>query len=293
MIELSRTAEGTPSVGFAGDTLNTAVYLRRLGLPTAYMTALGKDAWSNDMRAAWARESIDTSLVLTHPNRAPGLYAISTDSRGERSFTYWRDQSAAREFFQCEGAQAACAVAGHAKLFYLSGISLAILPPSDRRALSKIGQTVRRGGGIVAFDPNYRARLWPDPEACKLAILNLLPNITYAMPSFDDEATLWGDTTPEETYARWKALGVPDVVVKNGANGAFTSEGWVPALPIADPSDTTGAGDSFNAGWLFRRLVGDRPTDAAKFAARLAGRVVRYPGAIIPVEAMLNDEATS
>jgi 2-dehydro-3-deoxygluconokinase len=284
MIELSRAADGAAKVGFAGDTLNTAIYLSRLGVPTRYMTALGHDAWSEDMRHQWADEGIDTSLVLTHPTRAPGLYAISTDPAGERSFTYWRDQSAARAIFECQGVEEAMSSAAQTGLLYISGISLAILTPSDRRRITHLARSVRQAGGVVAFDPNYRARLWPSPEAFKAAILDLVPSISCALPSFDDEAAVWGDPSPEATLARWTGpdMGVSDVVVKHGAHGALTRDGWVVARTVDKPVDTTGAGDSFNAGYLARRLAGDSPVMAAQFGAELAAQVVCHPGAIMP-----------
>ena len=95
MLELARRGDGW-SLGYGGDTLNTAIHLARLGHDVAYLTALGGDPFSQDMKARWAAEGLDTSLVLTHPTRQAGLYAIDTDEAGERSFTYWRDASAAR-----------------------------------------------------------------------------------------------------------------------------------------------------------------------------------------------------
>jgi 2-dehydro-3-deoxygluconokinase len=70
MIELSRGPGGAARVGYGGDTANTAIYLARLGIETAYMTALGTDAWSGDLKAAWASEGLDLGLVATHPTRA-------------------------------------------------------------------------------------------------------------------------------------------------------------------------------------------------------------------------------
>lgn len=293
MIELARGPGGVARVGFAGDTANTAVYLSRLGVRTAYLTALGRDDWSADMRAFLAREGIDTGLVLTHPSRAPGLYAISTDTKGERSFTYWRDQSAARAIFECPEADVALASAARSGLLYLSGISLAIVEPAQRRRVTSLVREVRAAGGLVAFDPNYRGRLWPSVEDFKAAVLDITPALNMALPSFDDEAAVWGDDTPEATAARWSALGVPEIVVKHGTSGALTAHGWVPAALVADAADTTGAGDSFNAGYLARRLAGDGPAQAARFAVRLAAEVVRHPGAIIPLSAMPSQEPQS
>lgn len=285
MIELARDGQGT-RIGFAGDTANTATYLARLGVRTAYMTAVGADAWSADMKANWAGEGIALSMVLTHPTRAPGLYAISVNATGERSFTYWRDQSAARAFFQCPGVDEALRRAASTGLFYLTGISLAILSPSERRRIVALACEARAAGKQVVFDPNYRPRLWPSVEGFKASVLELAPALTMALPSFDDEANGWGDASPEATLARWQGLGVGEVVVKHGALGALTVDGWAPARTVHDVLDTTGAGDSFNAGYLARRLAGDGPLAAAGFAARLAAEVVRHPGAIIPKSAM-------
>lgn len=282
MIELSRQADGQARVGYGGDTLNTAVYLARLGVSTRYMTAIGADSWSREMRASWRAEGIDIALVLEHESRASGLYAISTNAEGERSFTYWRNQSAACAFFECEGVGGALEQARQATLLYLSGITLAIFSPSERRRIAVVAREVRSAGGQVAFDPNYRARLWPNAEAYKHAIRQFAPTVSIALPSFEDEAAVWGDPNPQVTRERWAAFGAEDIVVKNGAAGAVTSAGLIEAPRARRVLDTTGAGDSFNAGYIARRIAGYGPSHAAAFAAALASRVVAFPGAIIP-----------
>jgi 2-dehydro-3-deoxygluconokinase len=285
MIELSRAADGSTRVGYGGDTLNTAIYLARLGHKVAYLTAVGIDSWSADMVQRWQGEGIDCSLVTSHATRAAGLYAISTGAGGERSFTYWREMSAARAFFETEGAEAALAQAEQAEVLYLSGITLAIFGAPERRRIVKLARDVRASGGVVAFDPNWRPRLWADAAAFQDAASLLAPAISLALPSFDDEAAVWGDAAPEDTLARWRALGAGDVVVKHGAVGALTSEGWVAGEAVA-ALDTTGAGDSFNAGYIALRRAGASARAAARFAGELAARVVQHAGAIMPAEAM-------
>ena len=104
MLELSRRDGGGWNMGYGGDTLNTAVHLSRAGHDVAYLTAMGTDPFSDDLVGGeWRGEGLDTSLVLRHPTRGPGMYAITTDAMGERSFTYWRDSSAAREMFALPG----------------------------------------------------------------------------------------------------------------------------------------------------------------------------------------------
>src|SRR5688572_23991865 len=124
MIELREMADGRFSRGYGGDTLNTAVYLARLGVEVDYVTALGDDPWSDEMIAGWAAEGIGTEKVARLPGRVPGLYIIQTDARGERRFLYWRDSAPARLLFDVsETAHLIEALLGY-ELLYFSGITL-------------------------------------------------------------------------------------------------------------------------------------------------------------------------
>ncbi len=254
------------------------------------MTALGSDSFSQAMREAWAAEGIDTRLVLTHAQRLPGLYAIETDAVGERRFHYWRDQSAARALFDCEGIEAALAAAAAASLLYLSGITLSLFGADGQGRLLALCRAVRAGGGRVAFDSNYRPRGWASADAARSAIAAIMPMVDLALPTFDDEAALWGDATPAACLARWQAAGAADVAIKLGPQGAMILEDGVsqivPVRVEASPRDTTGAGDSFNAAYIAARLGGLPPRLAAQRGNRLAAEVVRHPGAIMPAAMM-------
>lgn len=285
MLELSRQPDGTSRLAFGGDSLNTAVYMARLGCDVAYATALGSDPWSDELRSAWAEEGIDLGLVLTDPDRSPGLYAIRTDDSGERTFTYWRDRSAARNFFHLEGVPQAKAAMQAADLFYLSGITLSLFDEADRAAIHDIARRVKARGGRIAFDPNYRPRNWLSEEAAREAVLAFMPLVDIALPTFEDEQALWGDASTEETVRRWRQAGAATVVVKQGADGALVADrhgarmvGTQPVRPV----DTTGAGDSFNAAFLHGLLQGESPDDAARAGNVLAGCVIAHRGAILP-----------
>ena len=86
MVELKQAGSGLFSRGYGGDTLNTAVYLARLGVGVDYITALGDDPLSDEMIAGWAAEGVGTGQVLRLRGRLPGLYMIQTDASGERRF---------------------------------------------------------------------------------------------------------------------------------------------------------------------------------------------------------------
>src|SRR5689334_24009127 len=89
MIELRPAPGGLFSRGFGGDTLNTAVYLSRLGIATDYITALGDDTLSDEMIAGWQAEGIGTSRVARLKGKLPGVYMIDTDATGERKSFHW------------------------------------------------------------------------------------------------------------------------------------------------------------------------------------------------------------
>src|SRR5580658_1126577 len=216
MLELTREAQHW-RVSYAGDTFNTAVYLSRLGVPTAYMTALGADPFSQDMRAEWQAEGLDTTLALTDAARLPGLYAVRNDADGERHFYYWREKSAARQLFSLPGIEAVLARARGSPQLYLSGITLSLFDHSGRAQLNDIAVAVRAGRGEVIFDSNYRAKGWASAEEARGAIRALASTVDIAMPTFSDEAAMFGDTSPADTVARWREWGATQVIVKLGA----------------------------------------------------------------------------
>lgn len=280
MLELARDGAGW-RLGYGGDTLNTAVHMARTGMATAYLTALGEDSFSADLRAQWRAEGLDTSLVLSHPQRNPGLYAINTDEAGERSFTYWRGESAARAMFACPGTEAALDAAADAGLLGFSLISLAILDEAGRKRLLDLARTVRARGGQVAFDGNYRPRLWPDPNTARAARDAAIACATIGLPTLDDETALGGARDARAVAAHWQALGCTETIVKLGAAGCLLADGSLVApAQVLRPVDTSGAGDAFNAGYLAARLEGRSAAAAAEAGHRLAGWTIMLPGAI-------------
>lgn len=288
MVELSdlSAADGRAALGVAGDTFNTAIYLAR-GLSGSawtvdYVTALGTDSLSDRMVVAMEAEGIGTAHVARLPDRLPGLYAIELDPSGERRFLYWRSESAARAMFG-PGGVALSDLAGF-DVLYLSGITLAILPPGMRDRLVAFCAERRAAGATVVFDSNYRPRLWPDATTARAAIEAMWRATSIALPSRDDEAALWGEAEASAILDRLGGWGVGEVALKDGASGpvlrSASREGRYPPAPRV--VDTTAAGDSFNAGYLAARLTGADEVTAAEAGHALAGRVIGHRGAILP-----------
>ena len=280
MLELSQAGEGW-RLGHGGDTLNTAIHLARAGHDVAYLTALGADPFSAGLRAACATEGLDTSLMLTHPARTAGLYAITTDAVGERSFTYWRDTSAVRGLFDLPEIDAALEQAGGADLLVFSLISLAVLPPPAQSRLLELAREVRSKGGQVAFDGNYRPRLWINAAEARAARDAAISVANIGLPTLEDEAALSGETDADAVAAHWQGLGCRETVVKLGPGGCRLPDGTI-SRPVAvlSPVDTSGAGDAFNAGYLGARVKGASEAEAAVAGHALAGWTIMRRGAI-------------
>lgn len=296
MIELSQKGAEV-SRGFGGDTLNTSVYIARQvnadDLEVHYVTALGEDNFSQQMLDAWQQENVHTELTQRLEHRLPGLYYIETDSTGERTFYYWRNEAAARFWLESDQAQAICSELAQFDYLYLSGISLAILNAASREKLMALLTQCRANGCKVIFDNNYRPRLWASREETQQVYQQMLACTDIAFLTLDDEDLLWGEKPVEEVIHRTQAAGVREVVIKRGADsclvaiqGESTLEVPAVKLPKEKVIDTTAAGDSFSAGYLAVRLTGGSAEEAAKRGHLTASTVIQYRGAIIPKEAM-------
>lgn len=290
MMELSEHPDGTLTRGFGGDTLNTALYLARLGVPVDYVTALGDDPFSDAMIAAWTAEGIGTNLIPRLAHRLPGLYLIQTDDRGERRFFYWRDTAPVRQLFRLRQTAAIVAALCEADEIYLSGITLSLFDASDRDRLLDVLARARGQGVRIAFDTNFRPRGWPDPVVARDAFERAFQTSDIVLASVEDHGLLYGTVEPEAVIDRLRAAGVRETVVKFASPACHVMFGGsgeiVAAEPVPGVVDTTAAGDSFAAGYLAARRAGRSPAEAARVGHTLAGAVVRHRGAIIPQAAM-------
>ena len=287
MIELIALDNGTATLGVAGDTFNTAVYIGRAGKPSdmtvTYVTALGTDLFSERIVSEINRHGMHSDHIEYRDTQLPGLYAIDTDEYGERSFTYWRGESAARSLFQ-----EPCKIRPDAllafDLIYISGISMAILPPATRAMLIDFLKTYRHAGGKLAFDSNYRPRLWENTETAREITMSMWSITDIALPSLDDEMLLFADTDENQVLQRLANAGISCGALKRGINGPKAigeDTGKISFPKVTNIIDTTAAGDSFNAGFLSSYMINGELSDAMKNGHQLASKVIQSRGAII------------
>ncbi|MEJ0078705.1 MAG: sugar kinase [Alphaproteobacteria bacterium] len=287
MIELSRGADNRYGLSFGGDTFNTAVYLARAGIPAAYASAMGDDPYSAGLLSLATAEGVNSDLIVRVPGRMPGLYVIETDEKGERKFYYWRDTSPARELFELPNWASVAEALLSARLIYFSGVTLSLYSNTGLGRFLAALELARKQGVTVAFDGNFRPRGWKgDVARTRTVFAEALKRVDIALPTFEDEAMLWGDANPDATVERLQAFGIGEIVVKNGSSNALVADKsgreLVPVPEVVEPVDTTAAGDSFNAAYLAARLDGQTPVTSAALAHGLAAQVIRHRGAIMP-----------
>lgn len=290
MIELMSASQESSSnlmsQSFAGDVFNTGVYLKRTftEVNTHLVTAVGNDKFSLDMIQYFESENIDTRLVFKSKNKIPGLYSIQLDEQGERSFTYWRENSAARQIMEYID-DAAINTLSKGDMFFFSGISLAVIKPQARANFWLLIDRLRASGVKIVFDPNYRPRLWNGPKEAQQQFELALQKCDLSLPGVDDFEQLFGMTTVEEVSNYCKSFDINELIIKNGAETILVvADGKTSKFsitPVENVVDTTSAGDSFNGVYLGARMQGYPINGAIALASKAAGFVIQHKGAIV------------
>lgn len=238
-------------INFGGDTYNSAVYFSRLTnnkTNTFYSTALGKDNFSKKMISRFKNENIKCDYIRTDGENPPGLYSIEINEKGERSFSYWRDQSPSKYIFLGSKGKKLVKDINNADVFYYTGISAGILDKKQRKDLINIGSTAT----ICGFDFNYRSQLHYNKKVSQLLFNEINNRVDIHFVSFDDARELFKIKNPLEIFEiinekknliliRYKN----SIIFKNKQQEIKTV-----TVPHGEVVDTTAAGDAFNGSFL-------------------------------------------
>ncbi|WP_440877086.1 sugar kinase [Thalassotalea sp. PLHSN55] len=288
MMELKESSATTMAKSFAGDVYNTAIYAKRW-FPEAqisFLTAIGKDPISQQFEMICQEEGIDQQAMLHSDDRHMGIYSITTDEHGERSFTYWRNQSAATQMMPMLAGNYSSLCQSQFDLVYFSGISLAILSVEDRTTLFELLAQLKSSGAKIAFDPNYRAHMWPSKAEAKHWLEKSYACSDIVLPGLEDHQDLLGHQNVEEILAYLGQFSVSEIVIKCGKDGVYSYAGQeadfhLPFSPADTQVDSTAAGDSFAGTYLATRLHGHSLKTAVNAAADTAKFVIQHHGAIV------------
>jgi 2-dehydro-3-deoxygluconokinase len=266
--------------GHGGDTSNAAIAAARQGARVGYITALGRDMPGDSFMALWAREGVDASTVIRTGRWLTGVYFVTHDAQGHH-FLHYRANSAAAMYTPEDLPEAAIATA---RMLYVSGISQGISHSAADAVFAAI-DIARRNGVKVAYDTNYRPRLWPPARAA--AVMHAaMAQTDYALPGIEDVQTLTGLIDPDAMLDFYLRLGPRVVVLKMGESGAYLATPERRArIPKHDVPviDATGAGDTFCGSFLARILADDAPEQAARYASVAAALKCTGYGAVAPI----------
>lgn len=266
--------------GHGGDTSNAAIAAARQGASVGYVTAIGTDAPGDSFMALWHRERVATDSVRRIAHAQTAVYFVTHDATGHH-FLHYRKDSPAALYAPADLPEDALAAA---KIFYASGISQGISVSAADAVFAAI-DIVRRHGGKIAYDTNYRPRLWPPARAA--AVMHAaMAHADFVFPGMEDALVLTGLTDPDAILDFYLRLGCKVVVLKMGESGAYCADARQRVLIAPHPVravDATGAGDAFCGAFLARILFGDPPQDAARYAGVAAALACTGYGAVAPI----------
>ena len=288
MLELSAMQKDLWRMSVAGDTLNTAWYARAClsnNWHVSFATKIGNDGMSSKVINFLNENDIGTDRIYHDSSRTIGLYAINLN-KGERNFTYWRENSAAR--LLANDQKILKSMLKDSNLVHFSGITLAILPPEGREKLLQILGELRKKGTIISFDPNIRFKLWDSLDLAKYTISKGACVSDIILPSFEEESKCFGDNKPIDTINRYKELGTNIIVVKDAGSSIYGKDKFsqLTCVEIKKKQlvDSTGAGDSFNGVFLASYIAGFDLENSIKKAHNISSHVIEQKGALVPIK---------
>ena len=239
------TEQGIPrfDANPGGAPANLAVAASRLGAKTAFIGKVGEDGFGASLKDCLQANGVDISGVITDPALPTTLAVVALDEQGERHFSFYRHHSA-------DVALAADEISvkhlENTRILHFGSVSLTADP--SRSATLHAVKTAKEKGALISYDPNYRARLWPDESTAVQQMLEPLPLVDVLKVSDEELPLLTGTEDLEKGTAALAEKGISLIFVTLGPKGAYYRflgrTGHVPGVPC-QVGDTNGAGDTF------------------------------------------------
>ena len=296
------TPSGTSSAGMrlfeqnpGGAPANVLCALSNFGKRTGLIGKVGADMHGDFLRSILVEKSVDVRGLISAPDVFTTLAFVALSDTGERSFSFARKPGADTCLRVDE---LDIDMLKHCKIFHFGSLSLTDEPA--RTATLCAVRTAKEAGAIVSYDPNYRALIWPGEQTAIEQMRSVLDLVDIIKISDEETALLTDKHSPADAAAALLDMGIGCAVVTLGKDGAYaaTRNGSArlspPDVPVVD---TTGAGDAFWGGFLYKLLEkGIRPSelsaddlpDFVNFANLVATLCVKKRGAI-PALPSLNE----
>ncbi len=262
----------------AGAEVNFSIGMSRLGHSVTYITQLGKDPFGKYIGKFLNQNDIDTRYVSYVPEYTTGMQWKQKVSSGDPEVFSARKNSAASQMSLKTISNLDWDGFDH---IHLTGIPPA-LSSGCREMVYELMKQARDRGVQISYDTNLRPGLWGDKQEMAQVINDLACRADIVLPGIEEAKVLTGREDVTEIADHYHAAGVKTVVIKLGAEGAFTSsEGerfYTDGFPVERVVDTVGAGDGFAVGVVSGILEGLPLKEAVKRAAAIGALAVMSPG---------------
>lgn len=233
-----------------GAVANVLSAVQKLGGKTAFIGKAGNDMHGKFLKETLENIGISTENFILDDNFFTTLAFVSLSSSGERSFSFARKPGADTMLAASEIKHD---IIKNSKIFHIGSLSLTDEPA--RSATVAALETAKKNGVTVSYDPNYRAMLWKDKKTATDGMRSVLGYVDIIKISDEEINLLTGADTPEDAAKKLLELGVKCVIVTLGENGSFVATKNCSVFcdcKKVKVADTTGAGDSFMGGFLYK-----------------------------------------
>ncbi|WP_079528744.1 sugar kinase [Halobacillus hunanensis] len=261
-----------------GAEFNFAIGCARLGLSTGWISRLGNDEFGKFIRNFARGEGVDVSRVQLLDDYSTSLNFKEIRADGSGRTFYYRDRSPTEALSEATLDEEPLR---HCKLFHVTGVFAAIDPDKNIPLLKRAITIAKDHGAAISLDPNIRLKLWSQKQA-KMGLTELLPYVDVLLIG-EEEADLLFDThDPDELVQTCKPYGISTVAIKKGEKGATAyQQGEMIQVEAVSPKkvvDTVGAGDGFDAGFVYGLLKGWPLERTVQFANIIGSMVVSVYG---------------
>ena len=287
MIEISNVKNNLYNQSFAGDTLNFCNYLDKKKLNAFFLSAIGKSEINQSLLDFVKSKNISTKYIKQINQFEIGLYLIKNKDNGEKQFFYWRDESAAKQYFNNIDFLNLYKELKNFDYIYFSGITLSIIHISKLNNFIKLLKLLKSKKIKIVFDFNIRPSRW-NKKNLNIFLDSVLKFVDICFLSGED-MNYWKNKNNIKSYEQIvRKYKLKHSIFRKNAKFTYvflnkTRYVFKNKL-LKTVVDTSGAGDGFNAAYLSNFIVNNDPVLALKAGSSLGSKIVMKKGAIVDVK---------
>ncbi|MFC5591982.1 sugar kinase [Sporosarcina soli] len=259
-----------------GAELNFAIGCARLGLQSKWVSRLGNDEFGRVIYNFARGEGIDVSNVEFVEGYPTSLNFKEIREDGSGKTFYYRQQS---PILTLKPEDMTKELLEGIDMLHLSGVFLSI-DPGNRKIIERVLKLAKEMSIPVSFDPNLRLKMWTIEEA-RTTFEEVFPYVNILLTGLDEIELILGESSEEALVECAERFNIGQFVIKDGANGAraYIDGNWYEKEAfVVKPIDTVGAGDGFDAGYIYAYLNGYLPEERLELANGVGALVTTVSG---------------